>query len=108
MALRLNQLYPNLRAFNGVFLRAMSDRAGSGAGKGGGGGGSIRESGGAFGEMEAAREDEYYRRQQAKQLAELKASLKKTAEFHKEQISDHEKQITAHKKSLDTLKKMDD
>lgn len=33
---------------------------GSGAGKGGGGGGSIREAGGAFGKMEAAREEEYF------------------------------------------------
>lgn len=33
---------------------------GSGAGKGGGGGGSIREAGGAFGRMEAAREEEYF------------------------------------------------
>lgn len=33
---------------------------GSGAGKGGGGGGSIREAGGAFGKMEAAREGEYF------------------------------------------------
>lgn len=33
---------------------------GSGAGKGGGGGGSIREAGGAFGRMEAAREEEFF------------------------------------------------
>lgn len=37
-----------------------SGEPGSGAGKGGGGGGSIREAGGAFGKMEAAREDEYF------------------------------------------------
>ncbi|XP_069704146.1 tigger transposable element-derived protein 6-like isoform X2 [Periplaneta americana] len=36
---------------------------GSGAGKGGGGGGSIREAGGAFGKMEAAREEEYFYKQ---------------------------------------------
>lgn len=35
---------------------------GSGAGKGGGGGGSIREAGGAFGKLEAAREEEYFYR----------------------------------------------
>ena len=33
---------------------------GSGAGKGGGGGGSIREAGGAFGKVEAGREEEYF------------------------------------------------
>lgn len=37
-----------------------SGEPGSGAGKGGGAGGSIREAGGAFGKMEAAREDEYF------------------------------------------------
>lgn len=36
---------------------------GSGAGKGGGGGGSIREAGGAFGKMEASREEEYFYKQ---------------------------------------------
>ena len=35
---------------------------GGGAGKGGGGGGAIREAGGAFGKMEAAREEEYFRK----------------------------------------------
>lgn len=38
----------------------MSGEPGSGAGKGGGGGGSIREAGGSFGKMEAAREDQYF------------------------------------------------
>lgn len=33
---------------------------GSGAGKGGGAGGSVRDAGGAFGKMEAAREEEYF------------------------------------------------
>ena len=33
---------------------------GSGAGKGGGSGGSVRDAGGAFGKMEAAREEEYF------------------------------------------------
>lgn len=39
-----------------------SGELGSGAGKGGGGGGSIREAGGAFGKIEAAREEEYFYR----------------------------------------------
>lgn len=33
---------------------------GSGSGKGGGSGGTIREAGGALGEREAAREEEYF------------------------------------------------
>jgi len=36
---------------------------GSGAGKGGGGGGAIREAGGSFGKMEAAREEEFFYKQ---------------------------------------------
>ena len=38
----------------------MAGEPGSGAGKGGGGGGSIREAGGSFGKMEAAKEDQYF------------------------------------------------
>ncbi|KAM8713987.1 hypothetical protein ACLKA7_014188 [Drosophila subpalustris] len=52
------RLYPA-----GLQLAKMSSQLGdlgSGAGKGGGGGGSIREAGGAFGKMEAAREEEYF------------------------------------------------
>ncbi|XP_034106516.1 ATPase inhibitor A, mitochondrial [Drosophila sulfurigaster albostrigata] len=45
---------------------------GSGAGKGGGGGGSIREAGGSFGKMEAAREEEFFYKQQKEQLKNLK------------------------------------
>ncbi|XP_026840957.1 ATPase inhibitor A, mitochondrial [Drosophila persimilis] len=45
---------------------------GSGAGKGGGGGGSIREAGGSFGKMEAAREEEFFHKQQKEQLKNLK------------------------------------
>lgn len=45
---------------------------GSGAGKGGGGGGAIREAGGSFGKMEAAREEEFFYKQQKEQLKNLK------------------------------------
>lgn len=41
-------------------FRMYSGEPGSGAGRGGGGGGAIREAGGAFGKMEAAREEEYF------------------------------------------------
>lgn len=37
-----------------------SGEPGSGAGKGGGTGGAIRDAGGSFGKMQAAREDEYF------------------------------------------------
>lgn len=38
----------------------MTGGDGSGAGKGGGSGGAIRDAGGAFGKLEAAREEEYF------------------------------------------------
>lgn len=38
----------------------MSGSLGDGAGKGGGTGGSIRDAGGAFGRMQAAREEEHF------------------------------------------------
>ncbi|KAM7345522.1 ATPase inhibitor mai-2, mitochondrial [Cochliomyia hominivorax] len=51
---------------------------GSGAGKGGGGGGSIREAGGSFGKMEAAREEEFFYKQQKEQLKNLKTKTDAT------------------------------
>ncbi|XP_069360669.1 uncharacterized protein [Maniola hyperantus] len=70
---------------------------GSGAGKGGGGGGAIRDAGGAFGKMEAAREDEYFYKKQKEQLANLKGHLDKEIAFHQEQIKRHEDAIRRHK-----------
>lgn len=52
---------------------------GSGAGKGGGGGGSIREAGGSFGKMEAAREEEFFYKQQKEQLKNLKTKTEPKA-----------------------------
>ncbi|BFG03819.1 ATPase inhibitor A mitochondrial [Drosophila madeirensis] len=52
---------------------------GSGAGKGGGGGGSIREAGGSFGKMEAAREEEFFHKQQKEQLKKLKTQTEAKA-----------------------------
>lgn len=53
--------FPNLLYF--IFSSRMFSQMGdmgSGAGKGGGSGGSIRDAGGAYGKMEAAREEEYF------------------------------------------------
>uniref|UniRef100_A0A1I8Q767 ATP synthase F1 subunit epsilon n=1 Tax=Stomoxys calcitrans TaxID=35570 RepID=A0A1I8Q767_STOCA len=63
------RLYPKQ-----IQLSKMSQvgELGSGAGKGGGGGGSIREAGGSFGKMEAAREEEFFHKQQREQLKNLK------------------------------------
>merc|ERR1711994_927636 len=101
MSFNLTRLSPCFRACSAVSVRAMS--AGSGAGKGGGDGGSIRKAGGKFGEMEAAQEDQYFRKLQAAQLGELKKSMSNSLSFHKEQLEDHEKAIEHHKKKLAEL-----
>ncbi|KAL7737042.1 hypothetical protein ACLKA6_005263 [Drosophila palustris] len=60
--------------FNQIQQLRMSHvgELGCGAGKGGGGGGAIREAGGSFGKMEAAREEEFFYKQQKEQLKNLK------------------------------------
>jgi hypothetical protein len=78
---------------------------GSGAGRGGGDGGSIRQAGGAFGKMEAAREEEYFHNKQREQLERLKNDQIHQAEFHHQQIKEHEEAIRRHKKFLDALAK---
>lgn len=65
--------------------------------KGGGSGGSVRDAGGAFGKMEAAREEEYFRRRQKEQLE----NMKRTLDHQKEEI---EKQIKEHEEELERLK----
>ncbi|XP_045773336.1 uncharacterized protein LOC123872826 [Maniola jurtina] len=88
---------PVLRA---ISVRMYAGEPGSGAGKGGGGGGAIREAGGAFGKMEAAREDEYFYKKQKEQLANLRGHLDKEIAFHQEQIKRHEDAIRRHKEQM--------
>ncbi|XP_022083449.1 ATPase inhibitor A, mitochondrial-like [Acanthaster planci] len=71
---------------------------GSGSGKGGGTGGSIRDAGGAFGKMEAAHEEQYFRQLQAEQLKALK-------KHHDEEIEAHEREINRHAEEIKRLKK---
>lgn len=100
---------------------------GSGAGKGGGGGGSIREAGGAFGRMEAAREEEFFykkvclerlkfvvslilsvalslsfwlRTQSQEQLHRLKENQIDQQHWHEAQIREHELAIARHNEFL--------
>ncbi|XP_053616487.1 ATPase inhibitor mai-2, mitochondrial-like isoform X2 [Plodia interpunctella] len=84
-------------------VRMYVGEPGSGAGKGGGGGGSIREAGGSFGKMEAAREDEYFYKKQKEQLSNLKGHLDKEINFHQEQIKRHEDAIRRHKQQLSEM-----
>jgi len=81
----------------------MPDHPGSGAGKGGGSGGSIRDAGGAFGKMEAAREDEYFYKLQKAQLKQLKDQLAREIEHHASQAKNHADVIERHKKRMEEL-----
>ncbi|XP_064543866.1 ATPase inhibitor A, mitochondrial [Drosophila montana] len=98
------RLYPA-----GVQLAKMSGSQlgdlGSGAGQGGGGGGSIRAAGGAFGKLEAAREEEFFYKKQKEQLERLKNDQIHQAEFHHLQIKEHEEAIQRHKDFLNNLHK---
>lgn len=76
---------------------------GSGSGRGGGSGGSIRDAGGSFGRMEAAREEEYFRKLQAEQIQKLKERINKEIDHQKESISDLEKEIEIAKKKIKEL-----
>ncbi|CAH0694987.1 unnamed protein product [Spodoptera exigua] len=81
-------------------MTMFSSELGSGAGKGGGGGGAIREAGGSFGKMEAAREEEYFYKKQKEQLANLREHLDKEISFHQDQIKRHEDAIRRHKQKV--------
>ncbi|KAK6739621.1 hypothetical protein RB195_008240 [Necator americanus] len=83
-----------------VFVRAMSGGYGDGVGKGGGSGGSIRDAGGAFGKMEAAREDEYFYKKQKEQLDELRAHIQQEIEHHEKQVENHKAILERHRKRV--------
>lgn len=51
---------------------SQTNQLGCGAGKGGGAGGSIREAGGAFGVMGAAKEEAFFKKRQAEQLEQMR------------------------------------
>jgi len=72
--------------------------SGSGAGKSGSEGGSIRQAGGAFGELEVARENEYFRKMQKLQLTQLKEQVAREVRYHEQQIKHHQESIDRHKK----------
>ncbi|XP_041361309.1 ATPase inhibitor mai-2, mitochondrial-like isoform X2 [Gigantopelta aegis] len=92
-----------------IGVRYMSTgEFGSGAGKGGGTGGSIRDAGGAFGKMEAAREEEYFRKQQALQLERLHKHLEEEVSHHETVIKQHKEAIDRHKKKIGLLKHEED
>ncbi|XP_074598783.1 ATPase inhibitor mai-1, mitochondrial-like [Brevipalpus obovatus] len=87
-------------------VRTMSNGSGewgSGSGKGGGSGGSIRDAGGSFGRQEAAREEEFFRRQQREQLELLKNHLQEEINRNETIIKAHEDAVKSAKKKIEEL-----
>ncbi|KAH7636315.1 hypothetical protein HUG17_10285 [Dermatophagoides farinae] len=78
---------------NKASSRNMSGEWGAGSGKGGGSGGSVRDAGGAFGRMEAAREEEFFRRKQQQELEKLRQALDSQRSELQKQIKEHEAEI---------------
>merc|ERR550534_514901 len=77
----------------------------AGEGKGGGAGGSIRSAGGAFGKMEAAQEEQYFRKLEAEQLKKMKHMIEDEVDHHERQIRQHQDAIAHHKKRIARLHK---
>uniref|UniRef100_A0A8R1DZS9 ATPase inhibitor, mitochondrial n=1 Tax=Caenorhabditis japonica TaxID=281687 RepID=A0A8R1DZS9_CAEJA len=88
---------------SGVIVRSVSGGHGEGAGRGGGSGGSIRDAGGAFGKMEAAREDEYFYKKQKAQLQELREHIEQEVEHHKGQLENHQKVLERHQQRISEI-----
>uniref|UniRef100_A0A914YV18 ATPase inhibitor, mitochondrial n=1 Tax=Panagrolaimus superbus TaxID=310955 RepID=A0A914YV18_9BILA len=92
-----------VRPFLTTFRCMSGGEYGSGSGKGGGSGGSIRDAGGAFGKMEAAREEEYFHKLKQAQLKELRGQIAREIEHHESQQKNHADVIARHKKRIDEL-----
>jgi len=99
----LTKLLPRVSAMSYVSDSGHQSGLGRGVGKGGGGGGSIREAGGAFGELEAAREEEYFHKLQKLQLKTLRDQLDKEVAFHEQHVKHHLEAIERHKKRVAEL-----
>ncbi|KAI4498406.1 hypothetical protein M0802_006585 [Mischocyttarus mexicanus] len=101
---RINpRIMRNISAFSQM---KMSSDSGSRSGKGSAG--AIREAGGAFAQMEAAHENQYFYNQQKEQLRKLKEGLTDEIAFHEEQIRRHQEAIERHKTRMDDMPKSND
>merc|ERR1711993_113431 len=96
-----NSRYFLRRALSMQIVRGM---AGEGIGKGGGGGGDIRSAGGGFGKMEAAREEQYFRKLQDEQINSLKRQHQEQSIYHDEEISFHNAAIKRHLEAIERHK----
>ncbi|GFQ76920.1 hypothetical protein TNCT_624461 [Trichonephila clavata] len=104
----MNRILP--RRVASVMFASMRSNGewGSGSGKGGGSGGSVRDAGGSFGKMEAAREEEYFRKQQKEQIKKLKSHLQDEIDHHEDSIKKLEDEIKRHKEKIHKLSKEED
>ncbi|CAB3239686.1 unnamed protein product [Arctia plantaginis] len=97
----MNSLARSCKTFpRALVVRMYSGEPGSGAGRGGGGGGSIREAGGAFGKMEAGREEAYFYEKQKQQIEDMKKHLHDEIAHHRDAIKRHEDAINRTKKKM--------
>ena len=53
----------------------------------------MRDAGGSFGKMEAAREEEFFRRKQKEQLEKMKKTLDQQKSDIENQIKEHEAEL---------------
>ncbi|GIY19201.1 hypothetical protein CEXT_363841 [Caerostris extrusa] len=107
----MNQIVP--RRVASVMFASMrcNGEWGSGAGKGGGSGGSVRDAGGSFGKMEAAREEEYFRKTsksyniKKEQITKLKSHLVDEIHHHEDSIKKLQDEIQRHQQKIKELNK---
>ncbi|XP_073251332.1 uncharacterized protein [Porites lutea] len=105
-SLRLSVVSRRLISSPFLQLRTMTvGEKGSGVGKGGGGGGDIRSAGGAFGKMEHAHEEQYFRKLEQEKLKEMKEHLEESMSYHEKEIKHHEDAIRRHRKAMDKHQK---
>uniref|UniRef100_A0A0N5ALZ9 ATPase inhibitor, mitochondrial n=1 Tax=Syphacia muris TaxID=451379 RepID=A0A0N5ALZ9_9BILA len=91
-----------------TFIRSVSvGELGNGSGKAGGEGGTIRQAGGAFGKMEAAREEEYFYRKEREQISALKEQLMNEVERHEQLKKSHEEAVVRNKKRIAELEEQE-
>ncbi|CAJ0567387.1 unnamed protein product, partial [Mesorhabditis spiculigera] len=84
-------------------VKMQMGEPGSGLSRGGGGGGSIRDAGGAFGKLEAAREGEYFHKLQEKQIAEMKKQLQHEIQFSEAEVVRQRQHLEASRARLAEL-----
>ncbi|CAJ0928069.1 unnamed protein product, partial [Mesorhabditis belari] len=94
-------------AFARVSTKVMQlGELGAGMGKSGGGGGSIRDAGGAFGKLEAAREGEYFHKLQIRQIDDMRKQIRKELQFSEAEITKQRQNLQRTRERLAELDKL--